>query len=90
MRMFKVNKNEMIMMKLVEKKEVVKVKAKGRKEQVLDLINANGGKITINEISRVLGINNRNVSSQLCYLKNDGYVIISYKMNKETYVEMRG
>jgi len=45
---------------------------KGRKEEVLELIREKG-KISIKELGEVIGISERNISSQLSYLRNDGY-----------------
>jgi len=45
---------------------------KGRKEEVLELIREKG-KISIKELGEVIGISERNVSSQLSYLRNDEY-----------------
>jgi predicted Rossmann fold nucleotide-binding protein DprA/Smf involved in DNA uptake len=44
-----------------------------RKQEVLDLLKKNP--ISIYDMSVELDITNKNVSSQLCYLKKDGYLI---------------
>ena len=44
----------------------------GRKMQVLELLKANG-RMTIKEIAKALAISTKNVSSQLTYLRTDGY-----------------
>ena len=43
----------------------------GRKEQVLEILKR-GKAISISDIAVELGITNRNVSSQLTYLRDDG------------------
>jgi len=43
----------------------------GRKEQVLGLIRERG-KISIKDLATEIGISERNISSQLSYLRNDG------------------
>jgi len=45
---------------------------KGRKEEVLELIRTRG-KISIKDLATEIGISERNVSSQLSYLRSDGY-----------------
>ena len=47
----------------------------GRKEEVLAILKREP--MTIYDISEELGISNKNVSSQLCYLKKDGIQIAS-------------
>jgi biotin operon repressor len=48
----------------------------GRKSQVLELLRENKT-ISILEISSKLGISTKNVSSQLTYLRSDGYAIFT-------------
>ena len=48
----------------------------GRKSQVLDLLK-NHTSISILDISKELGISTKNVSSQLTYLRTDGYQIFT-------------
>lgn len=48
--------------------------APGRKAQVLAILKRRGH-VSIPEIARELGISDRNVSSQLTYLRRDGYGI---------------
>ena len=48
----------------------------GRKTQVLDLLKTNGS-MSILEIARELNISAKNVSSQLTYLRTDGYQIFT-------------
>jgi len=45
----------------------------GRKEEVLTILEREPTEIF--DIAEELGISNKNVSSQLCYLKKDGYNI---------------
>jgi len=55
-----------------------------RKTQVLELLRQSP--ITIYDISMKLGISNKNVSSILCYLKNDEYRIAT-NSKKEKFLE---
>ena len=48
----------------------------GRKTQVLDLLK-NNGSMSILDISKELNISTKNVSSQLTYLRTDGYQIFT-------------
>jgi len=50
----------------------VSSKEKGRKEEVLELIREKG-RIGIKEMGEKIGISERNISSQLSYLRKDGY-----------------
>ena len=65
----------------------LETKGSGRKEQVLKLIQE--GYNTITDIADEIGINNKNVSSQLTYLRKEGYKIISYRLDNKTHVELR-
>lgn len=49
-------------------------KDKGRKSEVLELLQEKK-RITIKEIAEALGITDKNVSSQLSYLRKDGWSI---------------
>ncbi len=51
-----------------------KVKKPGRKDQVLAILNREGH-ITVFKIAEELGINAKNVSCQLHYLRASGYAI---------------
>lgn len=53
-----------------------RVKKEGRKEQTLALLQENE-RISVADMAEALGITARNVSSQLCYLKRDGYEILT-------------
>jgi len=46
----------------------------GRKDQVLDILKE-GKLISVKELAERVGITNKNVSSQLTYLRNDGWII---------------
>ena len=65
---------------LIEENETLKKQLEsikngaGRKQQVLDLLNENG-KMSITQIAEALSISTKNVSSQLTYLRSDGYSI---------------
>lgn len=43
----------------------------GRKEEVLEVLETKG-KVSVADISKIVGISARNVSSQLSYLRRDG------------------
>lgn len=51
----------------------VKVVKPGRKDEVLEILQ--DGKISVADIAKRIGISARNVSSQLTYLRRDGYPI---------------
>lgn len=51
----------------------VESKGDGRKAQVMGIIEREG-RVTIKEIGLELGISERNVSSQLSYLRKDGWL----------------
>ena len=76
--MVEMNKSEMMeMIERLKKENDVLVKKigskeKGRKEEVLELIREKG-KISIKEMGEVIGISERNISSQLSYLRKDGF-----------------
>jgi len=67
----------------------IKVKKVGRKEQILNLIKENDNKVSMKFLADELQISNRNVSSQLSYLRKDELNIISYKVGNETIIELR-
>lgn len=46
----------------------------GRKEEVLEVLMSKG-KVAVADIAKAVGISARNVSSQLSYLRRDGYAI---------------
>lgn len=50
-------------------------KGGGRKEEVLDILKS--GLFSVKEIGGMLGVSNRNVSSVICYLRDDGLEIRS-------------
>jgi predicted transcriptional regulator len=52
--------------------EKLSTKSDGRKAQVLDIIQREG-KVSIGDIAAEIGISDRNVSSQLAYLRKDGW-----------------
>lgn len=59
---------------------------KGRKSQVLELLKENES-ITIVAISERLGISTKNVSSQLTYLRQEGYNICTDTNGKKFLIE---
>ena len=76
----KMNKDELVVMieemecclNMMEERIVVDIKIKkvGRKDEVLEVLLS--GKVSVKEISNIVGISSRNVSSQLSYLRKDG------------------
>jgi biotin operon repressor len=58
----------------------------GRKSQVLDLLRKHHT-ISILNIARSLNISTKNVSSQLTYLRSDGYVIFTDNFGKKMLIE---
>lgn len=65
----------------------LELKGNGRKESVLKLLN--DGFNSIQSIAEEIGITSKNVSSQLTYLRQDGYKIISYRDGGKSVLEMR-
>ena len=61
-------------------------KSIGRKDQVLQCLRS--GINTIDSIAEHLGINSKNVSSQLTYLRKDGYMIYSIRFNNITTLKL--
>ena len=59
---------------------------KGRKAEVLEVLRS-AGNITIVAISERLGISTKNVSSQLTYLRQDGYNICTDVNGKKFLIE---
>jgi len=45
----------------------------GRKEEVLEILK--GGLYSVKELGVMVGVSNRNISSVICYLRDDGYGI---------------
>ena len=45
----------------------------GRKEELLEILK--GGLYSVKELGEMIGISNRNVSSIICYLRDDGFGI---------------
>jgi predicted HTH transcriptional regulator len=71
----KMSKEELMAALMESEKRVEslkKSKVEGRKDQVLNLIRLKG-KISIKEMAREIGISERNISSQLSYLRNDKF-----------------
>jgi biotin operon repressor len=59
---------------------------KGRKFEVLELLRSNTS-ISIVEISEKLGISTKNVSSQLTYLREEGYNVCTNSQGRKFLVE---
>ena len=62
--------NEELLQIVLELQERLEQNQTGRKQQVLDIITQSGP-ISISDIAKQLGISNKNVSSQLTYLRSD-------------------
>lgn len=58
----------------------------GRKSQVLELLRKHDN-ISILEMSKLLGISTKNVSSQLTYLRSDGYKIFTDHKGRKVLIE---
>jgi biotin operon repressor len=58
----------------------------GRKSQVLELLRTNGN-LSILDISEKLKISTKNVSSQLTYLRTDGYKIFTDEKGRKVLFE---
>ena len=95
------NKSEKELIELLNERDSLieslsKNRTSKRKQEVLELLKKNP--ISIYDMSVELDITNKNVSSQLCYLKKDGYLICTnssgckfledydYNSNNELYV----
>lgn len=82
---------EMIVKLKMANEKLKSTKKTGRKEEVLALLEA--GVNSIDAIAAEMSITNKNVSSQLCYLRKDlakeNRTIISYKLGGKNIVELR-
>jgi len=58
---------------------------KGRKDEVLEILNE-GGSYGVGELAKMVGISDKNISSQLSYLRKDGYKI-GTRSNGKKYLE---
>lgn len=74
-------------LKIAELTKKLETKGTGRKEAVLKLLM--DGATSIKEIAEEIGITNKNVSSQLTYLRADGHQIISYRLGGQSHLELR-
>lgn len=72
---------ENLLLHLEEKISRVKVQPEGRKSQVLQILKT--GHVTVAAISTRIGISARNVSSQLSYLRKDGYAIATDSLGRK-------
>ena len=78
---------EMNAVKISELEELIKSSSKdGRKSQVLSILKECGA-ISIMDIARKLNISTKNVSSQLTYLRSDGYKIFTDNNGKKLLVD---
>lgn len=85
----KMNKScliDMIIRLQSDQKKQTGRKATGRKEQVLQCLR--DGINTIDKIAETLGITNKNVSSQLTYLRKEGHMIYSIRLNNVTTLKL--
>ncbi len=76
--------NEAVIMNLTQQLEASS--KDGRKSQVLELLREHAS-ISILSISQKLGISTKNVSSQLTYLRSDGYAIFTDPNGKKCLFE---
>ena len=83
------------LMKMIEDQEAVildlqlkleNTKNDGRKSQVLELLRSSGS-LSILEIAKKLSISTKNVSSQLTYLRTDGYQIFTDPKGRKVLME---
>jgi biotin operon repressor len=73
--------------KILELEELIKSTSKdGRKSQVLDILKEHDS-ISIMDIAKKLNISTKNVSSQLTYLRSDGYKIFTDNNGKKLLVD---
>ena len=70
-----------LLLHLEEKISKVSIKPEGRKSQVLNILKS--GHITVEAIGQRIGISARNVSSQLSYLRKDGYAIATDSLGRK-------
>lgn len=72
MKFDEMSKDELVeLLKGVDSK--VGIKGGGKKDELLGILKS--GLFSVKEISGMMGISSRNVSSVLCYLRDDGYEI---------------
>jgi len=71
-----------IILDLQVKNESLKMNGSNRKKQVLELLR-NHNSISILDMSKKLGITAKNVSSQLTYLRSDGYKVFTDNFGKK-------
>ena len=76
-----VKEYENLLLHLEEKISKVTVKPEGRKSQVLAILKS--GHVTVDAIGQRIGISARNVSSQLSYLRKDGYAIATDSLGRK-------
>lgn len=77
-----VEEYECLLTWLESKISSVRVKPEGRKSEVLKILTS-AGHITVDAISQRIGISARNVSSQLTYLRRDGYAIATDSLGRK-------
>lgn len=77
-----VNELECALISLEDRLCVSKVKPEGRKAQCLKILQQ-AGHITVAAIAARIGISARNVSSQLTYLRKDGYAIATDSLGRK-------
>lgn len=72
---------ENLLLDLETRLNVQKIKPIGRKEEVLSILKK--GPITVDALAKRIGISNRNVSSQLSYLRSDGHPIATDSLGRK-------
>ena len=80
-----VNKKDVLVDCLIELLGNSRRFKKGRKDEVLEILNE-GGSYGVGELAKMVGISDKNVSSQLSYLRKDGYKI-GTRSNGKKYLE---
>jgi DNA-binding transcriptional ArsR family regulator len=73
---------EDLLLALESKISSVKVPVTGRKEQVLKILKS-AGHISVSAIATRIGISQRNVSSQMTYLRKDGHAIATDSLGRK-------
>lgn len=87
--LYKMNKSNLISLIIKMSHDTTTIdttKSIGRKDQVLQCLRS--GINTIDDIAEHIGINSKNVSSQLTYLRKDGHMIYSIRFNNITTLKL--
>ncbi len=82
-------KLDAMIVELTGKVKALESKSKGRKGEVLNVIQE-AGEISIEAIGSRVGIESKNVSSVLSGLRNEGNVFLSFRVGKENLISWIG